>query len=57
MQVSPLSWVEWKIVLYLSFPVSTLSTLTCYAINCGDTLSGQKYLSHSTLGSLQCVSF
>lgn len=33
MQVSPLSWAEWKIVLYLSFPVSTLSTLACYAIS------------------------
>ncbi|OEL38425.1 Calcium-transporting ATPase 3, endoplasmic reticulum-type [Dichanthelium oligosanthes] len=30
--VSPLSWAEWKIVLYLSFPVSTDSTLTCYTI-------------------------
>jgi hypothetical protein len=31
MQVSPLSWAEWKIVLCLSFPVSN-SALTCYII-------------------------
>ena len=32
-QVSPLSWAEWKIVLYLSFPVSTGSTLLVMPFN------------------------
>jgi len=31
--VSPLSWAEWKIVLYLSFPVSTGSTLLVMPFN------------------------
>ena len=40
-QVSPLTLAEWKVVLYLSFPVSVFSTLSCHVVQ----ISGEPSLS------------